>query len=76
MSACSPRRLAGKRSGREQAAMEKIAQAEAQALQEVRDRAIEVALAATAQLISENLGKERSERLIDESIRELSGKFH
>ncbi len=61
---------------REQAAMETIAQAEAQALQEVRDRAIEMALAATAQLISENLGKERSERLIDESIRELSGKLH
>lgn len=61
---------------REQAAMEKIAQAETQALQEVRDQAIEVALAATAQLISENLGKERSERLIDESIRELSGKLH
>ncbi|MEE9209639.1 MAG: F0F1 ATP synthase subunit B [Kiloniellales bacterium] len=61
---------------REQAALEKIAQAETQALQEVRDRAIEVALAATARLISENLGKERSERLIDESIRELSGKLH
>lgn len=61
---------------REQAAMEKIAQAETQALQEVRDQAIEVALAATAQLISENLGKERSDRLIDESIRELTGKLH
>jgi F-type H+-transporting ATPase subunit b len=61
---------------REQAALEKIAQAETQALQEVRDQAIEVALAATAELIAESLDKERSARMIDEAIRELSGKLH
>ncbi len=61
---------------REQAALDKIAQAEAQALQEVRDRAIEVALAATAKLIADNLDPERSGAMIDRAIRELSGKLH
>ena len=61
---------------REQAALDKIAQAEAQALQEVRDQAIEVALVATAKLISENLGPDRSGEMIDRAIRNLSGKLH
>ncbi len=61
---------------REQAALDKIAQAEAQALQEVRDRAIEVALVATAKLIEENLGPERSGAMIDRAIRDLSGRLH
>ncbi len=61
---------------REQAALDKIAQAEAQALQEVRDQAIEVALVATAKLISENLGAERSGAMIDQAIRDLSGNLH
>jgi F-type H+-transporting ATPase subunit b len=61
---------------REQAALDKIAQAEAQALQEVRDRAIEVALLATAKLIAENLDPERSGAMIDRAIRELSGNLH
>ena len=60
---------------REQAAMDKIAQAETQALQDVRDQAIEVALVATAKLISENLGPERSGAMIDQAIRDLSGKL-
>ncbi len=70
------RDLAAALERREQAALEKIAQAEAQALQEVRDQAIEVALMATAKLISENLGPERSGAMIDQAIRELSGKLH
>lgn len=61
---------------REQAAMDKIAQAEAQALQEVRDQAIDVALIATAKLISENLDPQRSGEMIDRAIRDLSGKLH
>ena len=61
---------------REQAAVEKIAQAEAQALQEVRDQAIEMALAATAKLISDNLDKGRADAMVDRAIRDLSGKLH
>ena len=61
---------------REQAAVEKIAQAEAQALQEVRDQAIEMALAATAKLISDNLDQGRADQMIDRAIRDLAGKLH
>ncbi len=61
---------------REQAAMDKIAQAEAQAILEVRDQAIEVALRATAKLISENLDKKRSDQMVEQAIRDLSGKLH
>ena len=61
---------------REQTALDKISQAEAQALQAVRDQAIEVALLATAKLISENLDPERSGAMIDQAIRDLSGKLH
>ncbi len=61
---------------REQAALDKISQAETQALQEVRDQAIEIALVATAKLISENLDPERSGAMIDQAIRDLSGKLH
>jgi len=61
---------------RERAALDKISQAETQALQEVRDQAIEVALVATAKLISENLDPERSDAMIDQAIRDLSGKLH
>lgn len=61
---------------REQVAMEKIAQAEAQALQDVRNQAVEVALAASARLIEAHMDKERAEALIDRAIRDLSGKLH
>lgn len=61
---------------REQAAMENIAQAESQALQEVREQAVEVALVATAKLLADNLGPERSGAMIDQAIRDLSGKLH
>jgi len=61
---------------REQAALDKIAQAEAQALQEVRDQAIDVALMATAKLLADNLGPERSGAMIDRAIRDLPGKLH
>ncbi len=61
---------------RENAALDKIAQAEAEALQEVRDRAIEVALVATAKLIAENMGPDRSGAMIDRAIRDLSGRLH
>lgn len=61
---------------REQVALENIAQAEAQALREVRDQAVEVALEATAKLISENLDQNRSDKMIDQAIRDLSGKLH
>ena len=61
---------------REQAAMEKIAQAEARALAEVRNRAVDVAIAATGRLLTEQLDKEKSGALVDQSIEDLAEKLH
>ena len=61
---------------REQAALEKIAQAEAKAVQEVRDQAIDVALTATAKLIKANLDKGRADALVEQAIKDLSVKLH
>ena len=61
---------------REQIAMEKIAQAEAKALQEVRNEAVDVALTATAKLIEANLDKGRANALVEQAIKDLSGKLH
>lgn len=61
---------------REAAAMEKIAQAEAQAIEEVRGRAVDLALTATARLIADNLDKKKSDAMLDQAIRDLSGKLH
>ena len=56
--------------------MEKIAQAEAQAIEEVRGRAVDLALTATARLIADNLDKKKSDAMLDQAIRDLSGKLH
>ena len=61
---------------REQQALEKIAQAEAEALSEVRNQAVDLAVAASARLLAENLDEEKSARLVDEAIKDLSDKLH
>jgi F-type H+-transporting ATPase subunit b len=61
---------------REQAALDKIAQAEAKALQEVRDQAVEVAMAAAAKLLRSNLDNEGLNALVDDSIGNLSQKLN
>ena len=61
---------------REQSAMEKIAQAEAKALQEVRNQAVDVAVAATAKLLEANMDQGRGNALIEESIKSVSGKLN
>ncbi len=53
----------------------KISQAESQALAEVRNLAVDMALAATHRLMAENLDESRAEALIDEAISELGGKL-
>ena len=63
-------------SRREQLALEKIAQAEASAIEDVRNQAVDVAIAATARLLSENLDQARAEALVDAAIRELPEKFN
>ena len=61
---------------REQAAVEKIAQAEAKALQEVRARAVDIAVAATGKILAETIDEAKAGELVDQSIRELKGKLH
>lgn len=61
---------------REKLALEKIAQAEAQAAAEVRREAVEVATAATRKLIAQALTDDRAVALVDQSIKELDRKLH
>ncbi len=61
---------------REQQAMDRIAQAEARAMREVRNAAVDVAMAATKKLIGENLSAGQSTQLIDDAIAQLQGKLH
>lgn len=61
---------------REKAAIEKIAQAEAQAVQEVRAQAVDIAIAATAKLLSENVDPQRDQSIVDQAIKDLGRKLH
>ena len=61
---------------REEMARDKIAQAEAEALQEVREIAVDVALAAARKLITDGLDEARAGQLLDAAIAELPDKVH
>ena len=58
------------------AAEEQIAQAQAAAVREVRDRAITVAVAAAREVIASELSAERANRMIDDSITTVADKLH
>ena len=61
---------------REELAMEKIAQAEADAVREVRAMSVEIAVDATRTLIADKLEGSRADALVDEAISDLSQKLH
>jgi F-type H+-transporting ATPase subunit b len=61
---------------REQLAREKIALAEAEAVRQVRDVAVEVAVATTRALILARLDRPAADRLIESSIGELPQRLH
>ncbi len=61
---------------RAQMALQRIAQAEADALREVRSAAATLAIQATARLIAQNMGPERAEAMVQESIRQVQQKLH
>ena len=61
---------------REEAAMQRISQAEADALREVRETAAALAVQATMRLIRENLDDARADQMIERSIHELGEKMH
>ncbi|MGQ0662028.1 MAG: F0F1 ATP synthase subunit B family protein [Pseudomonadota bacterium] len=60
---------------REQLALQNIAQAEARALSEVREAAVDLAVAATAKLIAERLDGGRAAAFIERATRDLPGKL-
>jgi F-type H+-transporting ATPase subunit b len=60
---------------REQMAMQRIAQAESQAIAEVRDAAVEVAIAATRKLVAEKLDDARADALVDAAIADVQRKI-
>lgn len=61
---------------REQLAVEKIEQAEAAAIKEVRNQAVGLAVAATAQVLSDKLDKDAASQLVQSTIDELGKKLH
>jgi F-type H+-transporting ATPase subunit b len=60
---------------REDQAVDRIAQAEAKALQDVRDQAVELAIAATGTLIGDSMTPDVQGRLISDATGELSTKL-
>lgn len=61
---------------RERQALNRIAQAESQAVNEVRNLAVDIAVAATRQLLQDKLTPEEVEELVDKSMDAVSGKIH
>ncbi len=59
-----------------QQADEKINRTEAAAIQEVRNKAIEVAITATRTLLENNITAAKADALLDDVIAELPKKFH
>ena len=56
-------------------AVEKIAQAEAAAVQEVREMAVDLAIAATEKILTDKVSGDLSNKLVDDAIRELPQKL-
>lgn len=61
---------------REQQAVERINQAETDALREVRNKAVDIAINATRKLIADNLSSEQASSLIDQAIKDLPNRLH
>lgn len=61
---------------REKMAIDKIAQAEAQAVADVRNQAVDIAMAAAAKLLKESIDSGKGDELIDSAIKELDRKLH
>jgi F-type H+-transporting ATPase subunit b len=61
---------------REQQALDRVRQAEAQALAEVRNMAVDIAVTAAARLVSEKVTADIADAMIDDSIKALPEKLH
>jgi F-type H+-transporting ATPase subunit b len=61
---------------RQKQALDRIAQAESEATQEVRSHAVDIAVTATMRILEESLEDERGDDLIKAAIEELPKKLH
>ena len=61
---------------REQQALDKIAQAEAAALRDVRNQAVDIAMTAARQIVAGQVQGQRGAALIEAAIKELPAKLH
>jgi F-type H+-transporting ATPase subunit b len=68
--------LAASLKRREQQALDRIAQAEAKALDEVRTAAVDLAISVTGRLLRAALDRQGAARLVDRAIAELPQKLH
>jgi F-type H+-transporting ATPase subunit b len=61
---------------RRQQALDRIGQAESDAVREVRAAAVDLALKATRKLLAEKIGEEQQSKLVDEAIAEIGKRLH
>ena len=61
---------------REKLAMERIAQAEAQALDDLRRRTVDIALDATRDLLAAKLSDDKQNAMVDDAVRELPNRLN
>ena len=61
---------------RREQALEKIAQAEADAVREVRRQAGDIAIAAARKVIADDLSGPKGDAMIDQAVAELPRRFH
>lgn len=61
---------------RQQQAVDRIAQAEAQAIAEVRHMAVDIAITAAGHLIADKMSPQKGNALIEGAIKDLPGKLH
>ncbi len=70
------RDLEGALARREAQALDRIAHAESQALDEVRSMAVDLAIAAAGKLIAKKVDEKKAAKLIDAAAKELPEKLH
>ena len=58
------------------AADDQIALAESEAVKEVKDKAVSVAIAAASKVLSERLGSDKAEGLVDAAIKDVGARLH
>ncbi|HIJ39117.1 MAG TPA: F0F1 ATP synthase subunit B [Rhodospirillaceae bacterium] len=61
---------------REQQALDRVAQAEAEAVRAVRNKAVDMAIAATQTLIANHLRADQASALVDAAIKDLPERLH